>query len=72
MVTRTLMEVLLFIAQMGTVMDQTKSGSRIVVIGSNASANETTAYLQPSKQRPTTHRLVVFRNGELVGIRPGR
>jgi hypothetical protein len=72
MVARTLAEVLLFIARIGSVMDQTKIGNRVVLIGSTAPANEKTGYLQPSKRRPTTHRIVVIRNGELVGSRPGR
>ena len=53
-------------------MNQTKIGNRVVVIGSTAQANEKTGYLQPTKQRPTTHRIVVIRNGELVGSGPGR
>jgi hypothetical protein len=53
-------------------MTQTKSSNRIVVIAGTAPANEKTGYLQPSTQRPTTHRIVVIRNGERVGSRPGR
>jgi len=53
-------------------MNQTKISNRVVLIGRRALANEKTAYLQPTKQRPTTHRIVVIRNGELVGGRSGR
>jgi hypothetical protein len=62
----------LAIARTGTAMNQTKIGNRVVLIGRTALANEKTAFLQPTKQRPTTHRIVVIRNGELVGSRPGR
>jgi hypothetical protein len=53
-------------------MNQTKIGNRVVLIGSTAPAHVKTGYLQPTKQRPTTRRIVVIRNGELVGIRHGR
>jgi hypothetical protein len=53
-------------------MNQTKIGNRFVVIGSTAPANEKNGYLQPAKQRPTTHRIVVIRNGKSVGSRRGR
>jgi hypothetical protein len=52
---------------------QTKTGSRVVIIG------QTTAPTTPSGQRETTvpqrvapRRIVVIKNGELVGGRAGR
>jgi hypothetical protein len=48
-------------------MNQTKIVNRVVVIGHPAPAGEKT--LQPTKQRPITHRIVVIRKGELVGSR---
>jgi hypothetical protein len=65
-------EVLLAIARTGTAMNQTKIGKRIVLFGRPARANEKIGCLQPTNQRPTTHRIVVIRNGELVGGRSGR
>jgi hypothetical protein len=53
-------------------MNQTKIGNRVVLIGHTATATEKTACLQPTNQRPATHRIVVIRNGELVGGRSGR
>lgn len=47
-------------------------GNRVVVIGRTAPAKEKTSNLQPTKQRPTTHRTVVIRNGRLVRSRPDR
>jgi hypothetical protein len=72
MVNRTLMEVLLFIAEMGSVMDQTKSGSRIVVITGIASTTKKTVYRKPPRQQPPTCRIVLFRNSELVNGKPSR
>jgi hypothetical protein len=57
----------LAIAPTGIVMNQTKIGNRVVVIGRTVLAGEKN--LQPTNQRPTTHRIVVIRNGELVGSR---
>ena len=56
----------------GTAMNQTKISNRIVLIGRTAPANKKTGYLKPTAQRPTTHRIVVIRNGELVGSKPAR
>jgi hypothetical protein len=53
-------------------MNQTKSGNRVVLIGRTARANEKIGCTQPTNQRPTTHRIVVIRSGELVGGRSGR
>jgi hypothetical protein len=72
MVVCTLAQVLLFITRTGIVMTQTKSGSRIIVIGSTAPAHEKTGDVQPTNQRPTGSRIVVIKNGELVGSRTGR
>jgi hypothetical protein len=52
-------------------MNQTKIGNRVVVIGSTAPANQKTGYRKPTKQRRTTHRIVVIRNGKLVGTDQG-
>ena len=60
------------IARTGAAMKPTKSGSRVVVIGSTAAANERTGSLPSSPQRPTTRRIVVIKDGELVGGRRGR
>jgi hypothetical protein len=51
-------------------MNQTKIGNRVVVIGSTAPTKQKTGYVQPAN--PTTRRIVVIRNGELVGSRPRR
>jgi hypothetical protein len=53
-------------------MKQTKTGNRRVVIGSNAPANEKTDPIQPTHQRGTPRRIVVIRNGEVVGRRSRR
>jgi hypothetical protein len=53
-------------------MKPTQIGKRVVVIGSTAPANEKAGPLPPSRQRPTTRRIVVIRNNEWVGSRPGR
>jgi hypothetical protein len=63
---------LLGIACTGTAMNQTKIGNRVVLIGRTARANEKIGCTQPTNQRPTTHRIVVIRNGELVGGKSGR
>jgi len=46
-------------------MNQTKIGNRVVVIRRTAPVNEKTGSPQPT-ERPTTHRIVVIKNGELV------
>ena len=48
-------------------MNQTKIVNRVVLIGRTAPAGEKP--VQPVIQRPTTHRIVVIRNGELVADR---
>jgi hypothetical protein len=53
-------------------MKRTKTGNRVVVIGSTAPANEKTGYLPSTHQPVTTRRIVVIRNNEFVGRRPGR
>jgi hypothetical protein len=53
-------------------MNQTRIANRVVLIGSTAPPNEKTGYLQPTQQRPTTRRIVVITNGQLVGSKPGR
>ena len=53
-------------------MNQTKIGNRVVVIAGTAPASKKTGYREPVAQRSTTRRIVVIRNGELVGSRPSR
>jgi hypothetical protein len=53
-------------------MNQAQIGNRVVVIRSTAPANEKTGYRRPAPQRATPQRIVVIRNGEPVGGRPGR
>jgi hypothetical protein len=53
-------------------MSQSKNGNRVVVIAGTAPANESAGHREPAAQRPTARRIVVIRNGELVGGRPGR
>jgi hypothetical protein len=60
------------IARSGAAMNHTQSGNRVVVIGSTPPANDKTGSLPPSQQRPTTCRIVVIKDGELVGGRPAR
>jgi hypothetical protein len=54
-------------------MKQTKIGNRFIVIGRPELATEKIAYRQPTNQRPTSQRIVVIKDGQLVGralIRP--
>jgi len=53
-------------------MNQTKIGNRVVVIAGTAPANEKAGCREPAGQRATARRIVVIRNGELVGSGPGR
>jgi hypothetical protein len=53
-------------------MNPTKIDNRFVLIAGTAPASEKTAYRQPPTQRATSQRIVVIKNGELVGSRPGR
>jgi hypothetical protein len=53
-------------------MKRTRVGNRVVVIASTAPANDKAGSRQPAPQRPTTRRIVVIKDGELVGGRPGR
>jgi hypothetical protein len=53
-------------------MNQTKIANRIVVIAGTAPANEKPCYQKPTEQRPTARRIVVIRNGKLVGRRRGQ
>ena len=73
MVKRTLIEVLLFIAQMESVMNQTKSGSRIVLITGPASTKKKTVRRkQPEQRLSTSCRIALIRHGELVSVQPSR
>jgi hypothetical protein len=53
-------------------MKQTKTGNRVVVIGGPAPATKKVALREPDNQPATSRRVVVIKNGELVGRRPGR
>ena len=53
-------------------MNQTKIGNRIVVIAGTAPAKEKPGYRELNEQRPTARRIVLFRNGKVVGRRRGR
>jgi hypothetical protein len=53
-------------------MKRTKVGNRVVVIGSAAAANDKTGPRQPAPQRSTPRRIVVIKDGQMVGGRPGR
>jgi hypothetical protein len=58
---------LLAIAQTGITMNQTKIGSRIVLIAGTTPASQKTVHREPIKQRRKARRIVVIRNGKLVG-----
>jgi hypothetical protein len=51
-------------------MNQTKIGNRVVVIGSTAPAKQKAGYVQTAN--PTTRRIIVIRNGELIRSRSRR
>jgi hypothetical protein len=53
-------------------MRPTKTGNRVVIICGTAPANGKAARREPAVQPATPRRVVVIRNGELVGGRPGR
>ncbi len=53
-------------------MNQIKMGNRVVIIAGTASTNEKTRYREANQERPTPRRIVVIRNGELVGSSSGR
>jgi hypothetical protein len=53
-------------------MNQTQIGNRVVVIGPAAPAVKKIAYRGAADRRATPIRIVVIKNGELVGGRPGR
>ena len=73
MVGRTLIEVLLFLAQMKSVMNQTKSGSRIVLFTGPASTKKKTVRRkQPEQWLSTSCRIALIRHGELVSGQPSR
>jgi hypothetical protein len=60
------------ITRIGTAMNQTKIGNRVVAIAGTASANEKPGYREPTEQRHTARRIIVIRNGKLVGRRRGQ
>jgi hypothetical protein len=73
MVIRTLVRNrLLLVARTGAAMKQTKTRNRVVVIGSPAPTTEKIARREPGDQQVTSRRMVVIKNGELVGSRPRR
>ena len=53
-------------------MTQSKIGSRFVVIGRAAPAGKKPGRRELPVQRGAARRIVVIRNGELVGSKPGR
>jgi hypothetical protein len=53
-------------------MIPTKSGNRVVVIGSTAPAKAKAGSRQPAPQRAMPQRIIIIKNGELVGGRPAR
>jgi hypothetical protein len=53
-------------------MKPTQSGNRVVVIGPTAPAAEKIAYRGTVDQRAMPRRIVVIKDGELVGGRPAR
>jgi hypothetical protein len=53
-------------------MKPTRIGNRFVVIGRPASAAEKIGHREPTRQRATAQRIVVIKDGELVGRKPGR
>jgi hypothetical protein len=53
-------------------MNQSKTGNQVVVIAGTAAANGNAGRREPADQRPTARRIVVIRDGESVGGRPGR
>jgi hypothetical protein len=63
---------LLDITRPGAAMKPTKIGNRIIVIGSTIPANEKACHRPPTSRRATPQRIVVIKNGQLVGGRPGR
>ena len=60
------------VARIGAAMKRTRVGNRVVVIGSTAAANEKTGSRQPAPQRAMPQRIIIIKNGELVGGRPAR
>jgi hypothetical protein len=52
-------------------MNQTKTGNRIVVIAGTAPASEKTGYREPTERQTTAQRIVVIKNGKLIGRRRG-
>jgi hypothetical protein len=53
-------------------MKRTKTGSRLVVIRGTAPTSMTTAYREPMLRQALPQRIIVIRNGALVGSSPGR
>ena len=73
MVGRTLIDVLLFIVQMESVMNQTKSGSRIVLFTGPASTKKKTVRRkQPEQRLSTSCRIALVKYGQLVSGQPSR
>jgi hypothetical protein len=60
------------ITRTGITMNQTQIGNRVVAIVGTGSASGNADYRKPTDQRHTAQRIVVIRNGELVGRRRGR
>ena len=60
------------VARTGAAMKQTKTRNRVVVIGSPAPTTEKIARREPGDQQVTSRRMVVIKNGQFVGSKPGR
>jgi hypothetical protein len=60
------------VARTGAAMKPTQIGNRVVVIGPTAPAAEKITNRGTTDQRPTTRRIVVIKDGQMVGSRPGR
>jgi hypothetical protein len=63
---------LLLVARTGAAMKQTKTRNRVVVIGSPARAAEKIDGREPADQQVTSRRMVVIKDGQFVGSKPGR
>jgi hypothetical protein len=73
MATRTLVRKRLWVvARTGAAMKQTKSNNRFVVIGSPGPTTEKLARAEPANQQVTSRRIVVIKDGQFVGSKPGR
>ena len=63
---------MLALARTATAMKQPRIGNRFIVIGRTAPVTEKFACRELPNRRATAQRLVVIKDGELVGRRAGR